>query len=280
MHKGEPDFLDLNSPGSSATSSNRRDTGSSSPETAATSVAEEETSSSGALSILQSTASKAAEVVAHPSTLIPGSSSPKSLKRPTNIDAVEEASSEEKANELGDLEKGMKADLQGGNSFDEAQQGHMPGDDVREAVKHDQETRYAHLGSSALTDTGAARMSEHALDASLSHSVHSASGNGSGLILDMGGYKVEGDDQGKAKDIESTLLGQELASRTQYQGDDIVDFTQGLLRSADLHKNRSGASILKAAIDSSILDDISKLGNNSWTSANSFEQKGFLSPTR
>ena len=249
--------MDLNSPGSFASSPSTRETGSSSPETAATSIAEDEASSSGPLSILQSTASKAAEVVAHPSTLIPGSSSPKEPRHQTNIDAVEEADNDSKANELGDLEKGMKEDLAGAGASDTNQPGHQPGDDVREAVKQDQETRYFNLGSSALTDTGAARMSEHALDASLSHSTHSASG--SGLILDMGGYKVEGDDEGKAKDIESTLLGREITSRAEYQGqgDDIVDFTQGLLRSADLHKSRSGASILKTAIDSSILDDIS-----------------------
>ena len=40
-------------------------------------------------------------------------------------------------------------------------------------------------------------------------------------------------------------------------GDEIVEFTQGLLRSADLHKSRMGAAALATAAKSGLLNDIS-----------------------
>lgn len=115
-----------------------------------------------------------------------------------------------------------------------------PGDDAREAAKHaDSLTSHGcQLEGQPVASTNAQtqQVPTGTLSTSLSNSRHD-------LMLDMAGYKVGNEEQSKAKSIENHLLAGELVG--EKLGEDVLLFTQSLLRSADLEKSRHGAEVLE-----------------------------------
>jgi len=216
----EPDFLDLNA-SSPESSTEGPSSGSANP----TSIGAEEDLGDpirGTSSFLQNTAVRAAQVVLAPTALVTGLASRARNSRlsTSSSDSEAEQEAEEKPaglDEIGELEKGMKDKLEGRGSMDSQRSDGELGDDVRQAARNSSEAR---ANQSSISED-----SNKDMEADLSKSTQHS--RGSTLMLDMAGYKVEGDDTSiKGKELESTLLGREIKARTEDQG--LSDIDNGL----------------------------------------------------
>lgn len=140
--------------------------------------------------------------------------------------------------EIKDLERRMAESLDLDPTL-VATSDHDMGSDARDAAKRanslTEHGRQLEDQGVASTNAQAHQFPASSLSSSLNHK-HD-------LMLDMAGYKVGNEEQSKAKSIESHLLAGEVVG--EKLGEDVLLFTQSLLRSADLEKSRHGAKVLE-----------------------------------